>query len=185
MIETLKQIDTRWFLEINNHWQNEFLDLVLPFFRNAKNWIPLYLAIIFFTYKTQGKNWWKVLLTACILVLITDQFSANLVKNTFERLRPCNEPALKNMVRNLVPCGGGYSFMSAHATNHFGLAVFFSNVFKFQFKQVWIVALIWAGLIAIAQVYVGVHYPMDVIAGAICGIIFGTVAYRLMISKLS
>lgn len=175
MLEMLKQLDTEWFLSINNGWQNAFMDWLCPWLRQPKTWIPLYVLAVFFSWKKFNKNAIWVVLGAALLVLICDQFSANLVKNTFERLRPCNDPALKNQVHLLVGCGGGYSFMSAHATNHFGIAVFFSVIFKQWYpKLIWF-ALFWAACISLSQVYVGVHYPFDIICGALTGCLFGLI----------
>lgn len=184
MLETLKQIDTDWFLAINNGWQNAFMDWLCPWLRQPKTWIPLYALAIWFSWKMFGKQMVWVLLGAGLLILISDQFSANLVKNTFERLRPCNDPFLKNKVHLLTYCGGGYSFMSAHATNHFAIAVYFSMLFKMRLPRMLPYALIWAASIALSQVYVGVHYPFDVICGAITGSIIGYLASILVRKKL-
>jgi undecaprenyl-diphosphatase len=131
-----------------------------------------------------GKQALWIAIGAALLVLISDQFSANLVKNTFERLRPCNDPILKTKVHLLTYCGGGYSFMSAHATNHFAIAVYFSMLFKKRLPSMLPYALIWAASIALSQVYVGVHYPFDVICGAITGCVFGYLASLFVIKKI-
>lgn len=173
MLETLRQIDTEWFLAINNGWQNPFMDAVCPWLREPRTWVPLYILAIYFTWKTFGRQTLWILLGAGLLVLISDQFSANLIKNTFQRLRPCNDPMLKTQVHLLVHCGGGYSFMSAHATNHFAVAVYFSVLLKQIFPRLLPFALVWAALIALSQVYVGVHYPFDILCGALTGCLFG------------
>jgi membrane-associated phospholipid phosphatase len=185
MIETLKHIDTTWFLAINNGMQSAFLDVVCSFMRNQKNWYVLYILLLWICYrKWKTKSLW-VLGGAVVLVLIADQVSANLIKNTVQRLRPCNEPALAGMVNNIVGCGKGFSFVSAHATNHFAIAIFFSVLFYAEHKWVLTVALIWAASICFSQVYVGVHYPFDVICGALLGSFFGYVAGKFISTKLS
>ena len=94
------------------------------------------------------------------------------------RIRPCSEPNLQGLVRHLVPSCNGFSFISAHATNHFALALFFIFYFKHVGKWVISVALFWAFAIAFSQVYVGVHYPLDILSGAILGLLIGyTIAY--------
>lgn len=184
MLEGLKQLDTELFLAINNGWQNDFMDAVCPWLRQPKTWIPLYIIALYFSWKHFGKNIIWVALGAGLLVLVCDQFSANLVKNAFERLRPCNDPLLKEKVHLLVHCGGGYSFMSAHATNHFGVAVFFSMLFKKAYPKLLPFALLWAACISVSQVYVGVHYPFDVLCGGLTGCVFGYAAARLVQLKL-
>jgi undecaprenyl-diphosphatase len=184
MLETLRQIDTEWFLAVNNGWQNPFMDAVCPWLRQPKTWIPLYLLVLYFSWKNFGRHTLWIALGAGLLVLISDQFSANLIKNTFQRLRPCNDPMLKDKVHLLVHCGGGYSFMSAHATNHFAVAVYFSVLFKNFLPKLLPFALLWAALISLSQVYVGVHYPFDVLCGAITGCIFGYVLAELIRSVI-
>lgn len=183
MFNFITEFDTSLFLAINNGWQHPFLDAVCPWLRDAKHWIPFYVFLLYLSWRYYGKQVMWIMLGAGILVLISDQFSANLIKNTFERLRPCNDPLLKNKVHLLVNCGQGYSFMSAHATNHFAIAAYFAILFKKQLPGFWLLLLFWASCISISQVYVGVHYPLDIFAGAICGIIFGYVAALLVLRK--
>jgi membrane-associated phospholipid phosphatase len=185
MIETLKHIDTNWFLAVNNGMQNAFLDGVCTFMRNQKNWYLLYVLLLWISYrKWKNKSFW-IIGGAVVLILVTDQVSANLIKNAVERLRPCNEPALAGMVHNIVGCGKGYSFISAHATNHFAIGIFFSVLFYPKHPWVPYVAVFWASLIAFSQVYVGVHYPFDVICGALLGSILGYIGGRIISHKLN
>lgn len=183
MFNLINEFDTSLFLAINNGWQNSLLDVVCPWLRDAKHWIPFYIILLYLSWKHYGRQVLWVILGVSVLVLISDQFSANLVKNTFERLRPCNNPELKDKVHLLVNCGQGYSFMSAHATNHFAIAVYFIMLFKNWIPKFWILALVWASAISISQVYVGVHYPLDILAGAFSGGTFGYFAARLVLIK--
>lgn len=185
MIETLKQIDREWFLAINNGMQSAFLDVVCPFMRKQSNWYILYAIVLYICYRKWNKNVLWIIAGAALLVIVSDQVSANLIKNTVQRLRPCNEPSLAGMVHNIVGCGSGFSFISAHATNHFAIAVFFSILFSNQHKWVMYAALLWAALIAFSQVYVGVHYPFDVLCGALLGSIFGWIAGRFVYQKIN
>ena len=107
-------------------------------------------------------------------VSLCDMTSSKLVKEAFERLRPCNDPDFFPYVRLLVNrCSGTYSFTSSHAANHFGMATFiFLTLRPIVGRVVWI-AFIWAGVIGYAQVYVGVHYPLDILGGASIGFLFG------------
>jgi undecaprenyl-diphosphatase len=184
MIETLQQIDKDWFIAINTGLQHPVLDFVCPFMRQQNNWYVLYLLLLYVSYRIWGKKVGWVVLGAALLVLVSDQISANLIKNTVQRLRPCNNPELTGLVRTLVGCGKGYSFISAHATNHFAIAVLFSRILHPYFKWTYVIALPWAALIAFSQVYVGVHYPFDVICGAALGAVLGYVTSILLSQKL-
>lgn len=108
------------------------------------------------------------------LVALTDIISSRVFKETFDRIRPCNEPDMIPHMRLLVRgCPGGYGFTSSHAANHFGMATYFFLTFRFILKKwVWI-AIAWAVMISYAQIYVGVHYPLDIVGGAFLGIFFG------------
>ena len=172
MLEQLLAFDKNLFLSINNGLSNPFLDWLCPILRKQEVWYPFYALFIYFLIKQYKKESWKILLGIGLMILASDQFSANLIKNTFQRIRPCSEPSLHGMVHHLISSCNGYSFISAHATNHFALAMFISLCFKSK-KWLWVLCSIWAASIAFSQVYVGVHYPLDVIVGSLVGVLFG------------
>lgn len=177
MLEQILQFDRSFFIAINNGLANPILDFMAPYIRLQEFWYPLYAVFLFFIFKNYKLESWKIILALILLIALSDQFSANLVKNTFMRLRPCSEPNLQGITRHLIERCAGYSFMSAHATNHFALAVFLPYFFKDQ-KWLLPVLLFWAFAIAFSQVYVGVHYPLDVIAGGCTGALFGVAFSR-------
>ena len=104
---------------------------------------------------------------------VADFGSATLIKSFYKRVRPCNDPVMANIIVHRVDCGPGYSFPSTHASDHFAIAVMLILVFYRRYKWVLPVSLLWAASISFAQVYVGVHYPIDVTAGGIYGILIG------------
>lgn len=165
----------KWlFLLINDKMANPLFDSLMPYLRNSNYWAPLYLFLfVFVTLNFKGKGLWWSLFFICT-VSCTDIVSSRLFKEAFERLRPCQDPEFQQYVRLLVNrCSGGYGFTSSHAANHFGMATFFFVTFRnLLHKWIWI-GLAWALLIGFAQVYVGVHYPSDVIGGGILGVFFG------------
>jgi undecaprenyl-diphosphatase len=146
----------------------------MPFLRNAVNWAPLYLFLFVFVlvnFKLKGL-WWILFFIST--VALTDMVGTYVFKHNFHRLRPCADPDFFVHVRLLLKqCAGGFSFVSNHAANHFGMGAFIYLSFKKTIGRWAWLGLIWAGFIAYAQVYVGVHYPLDVISGAILGVCFG------------
>jgi len=173
-MEQLLRFDLQLFKIINGQWHNAFFDWLMPLLRNSVIWVPLYVFFILFVvinFKKTG--WWWVLFAACVPIL-TDFISSTLIKNNVPRLRPCNDPALADYIRVLVNYRPqSSSFTSSHAANHFGVATFFYLSFKTkQNKWPWAFFL-WAFAISYAQVYVGVHYPLDITCGALIGILIG------------
>lgn len=178
MIESIIEYDHQLFYRINALWTNGFLDTLLPFIRNKYFWLPLYLFILsFFIINLKRKALW-IIVGIIITIVLADQLSSNVMKPYFNRLRPCNDPSLIDSVRLLVSCGGGKSFTSSHATNHFSIALFIGLISKPIWRMVLPILLFWAGLISYAQVYVGVHFPIDVLCGALLGTLIGYAVYH-------
>ncbi len=179
-MEQVFAYDKQLFRSINYGWQNSFFDWLMPWLRNSTVWIPLYLFLVLFTlvnYKKTG--WWWVVFAACTVIL-TDFVSSKIIKENIIRLRPCNDPAIADWVRVLV----GYrpqssSFTSSHATNHFGMAMFLYLTLKQHWGKWPLLFFVWAFSICLAQVYVGVHYPIDVTCGALIGILIGYLTGKL------
>lgn len=174
------QWDIALFEWINNDLSSVFLDFLLPWMREPYFWVPMYIFIIAFVFFNFGlKAYWFVL-----FVILTagsaDMISSRSIKKTIKRLRPCNTEQVHVIQR--VQCGSGYSFTSSHATNHFAVATFLVFTLGQTFKKIkpWLWG--WASIIAFSQVYVGVHFPLDVFAGGILGIIIGKV-YALLFDK--
>ena len=170
MIEWLIQADKKLFLLINNTLTTPLLDHIYPWWRESNTWVPLYVFFLAFMFLNFGKKAWPWVAFVLFNILLSDQISSTFFKNYFMRLRPCADPEMQFQVRLLLDyCSGGYSFTSSHATNHFGFAMFVTQTLKpYITKYRWILFL-WAGSIAYGQVYVGVHYPIDVIVGALLG----------------
>ena len=173
MWDMLLEIDKVLFHFVNTTLHNDFLDVVMPFVREKTTWIPMYLFILAwmaYRFKTQALIY---ALALVFTVAVADTTSSKIIKKTVQRVRPCNEVTQQNDLKLLVHCGGGYSFTSSHATNHFAIALFLIGTIGLIVRWIRIPLLLWAGLISFAQVYVGVHYPFDVISGGILGSIIG------------
>lgn len=175
MMDQLISLDQDAFLAINNGLSNAFFDWLMPILRNPYTWAPLYLFIIVFCLNNYKKRGILVIIFLLIAFGIADSFSSSVVKNSFQRVRPCNDIELKDEVILRVRCGSGFSFTSSHATNHFAISVFLIMVFYRRWKHILWLSLVWAAAISFAQVYVGVHYPLDVIGGALLGSLIGLI----------
>lgn len=174
-LQMIVELDTWLFLKINTVLTHPLLDKIFPLWRDSEFWVPFYLFLIVLAWVNFGKRAWTWILFAVINVTLTDQASSTLVKNWVARIRPCNEEALIGKMRLLLEhCSGGFSFTSSHATNHFGFAMFVFLTTRQVFGKwgYWLFA--WAGSISYGQVYVGVHYPVDILVGAILGCCIGT-----------
>jgi membrane-associated phospholipid phosphatase len=146
------------------------LDALMPYLRTPSFWLPLYVFLVGISiYRYQKKAIFWVLALG-ITVGIADITSSSIIKPMVQRVRPCNTNFLKKEVTVLVPCGVGYSFPSSHAANHFAIAGFVTGTLFRKHKWIW---WIWAASVAFAQVYVGVHFPLDVLGGALLGIGIG------------
>jgi membrane-associated phospholipid phosphatase len=176
----LEQFDQWLFIKVNSGMANPFFDAVMPFMRQSINWAPLYLFLGVFAvlnFKSKGL-WWALFFIAT--VAITDMIGTRVLKHSIQRLRPCGDPDFYYRVRLVVEyCSNGFSFTSNHAANHFGLATFFYITMHHVLGKWATIGFIWASMIAFAQVYVGVHYPLDVLAGSLLGILVGTLTGRL------
>lgn len=166
--------DKALFSSINGKWTSSLFDQIMPWVRSANNWIPLYIILLGFILYKWKQNAWKWILLIVVNVGLTDQISSSVFKPLFHRLRPCADPSLTPSARLLLDhCSGGFSFTSSHAANHFGIAVFIIMTLQPFFKGYRFLFLAWAAIIAYAQVYVGVHFPLDILGGACIGVIVG------------
>ena len=174
ILSVLKKWDTWLFLKINTEWTNPFLDSVFPWWRDQNTWIPLYIFLSLLVFMNFGWKAWKWLACVFLTLLLTELVSSHILKNWVARPRPCNDDVLKYYVRALLGwCSNSGSFTSSHATNHFGVGTFFFLTLRPYLKNWSYLFFIWAATICYGQVYVGVHYPGDIICGAILGCLTG------------
>lgn len=185
IISSIKDLDIELFLFLNSK-HNDFFDVVMYWVSNKLFWIPLYLFFFFLAYKQVSKKIWLVVLAAALLILLSDQISVHAFKNVFLRLRPCHNLLIQAKVHLLNGyCGGTYGFVSSHAANTFALALFLSLFFRGRIKYFGIFIFIWAALVAYSRIYCGVHYPADVVVGAIIGMGIGIAVFKIYIFSQS
>ena len=161
-------LDHRFFEWINSGLANSWFDWLMPILRNKSTWIPLYVfiaAILLWKFRWKGL---LIILLTILTVAATDAVSSLVLKQYFQRLRPCNSELYDNL-RLLIRCSPSFSLPSSHAANHFSMAVFWGITFFKKSKIILLTGLVWASAISFAQVYVGVHFPSDVLVGALVG----------------
>jgi membrane-associated phospholipid phosphatase len=173
MPDQLLQLDRYLFHFVNHDLANPFFDWIMPYLRNPLFWIPLYLFIICFCIWKFKKQGLVIILLLALCAGFADRTSAGIIKPLVKRLRPCRDGIVSKTDIERISCGSGYSFPSTHATDHFAAAFFLILLFSPKWKWIWFWGVLWAGVISFAQVYVGVHYPIDVIGGASYGILIG------------
>lgn len=176
----MEELDYGIFFLINHSLQNALFNTVTPYWRNMFFWLPVYIFLITLIIQTFKNKSPIILLGVIITIALSDTFSSKIIKPYFKRERPCNQVSIQKKVHLLVPAGSGYSFPSSHAANHFALSFFLFGLEPF--KKTWIKTLLifWAATIALAQVYVGLHYPSDIFGGAILGAFIGWLVSKLV-----
>lgn len=166
MIDFLYSLDVRIFYFINKTLANPVTDSFMPFITELNHWKIFFGIMFLYLLIGEGKKGRVVAIGLVLLIAASDQISSNLIKNLVERIRPCN--ALPD-VRLLVGCTQSFSFPSSHGVNHFAGAVFLSNFYPRLSLAFYGSAFI----ISLSRIFVGVHYPSDVLAGITIGILIG------------
>jgi undecaprenyl-diphosphatase len=176
-MESIQQIDQSLLLFLNS-FHNSFWDKAITIFTSKEIWIPFYLLIVYVIVKTYKKNSIYILVLIGLSITLSDQFSG-LIKDSVQRLRPTHDPVLGDLVHNIYNRGGTFGFFSSHASNSFTIAVIAARLFKNHLFSILIFS--WAVLVSYTRIYLGLHYPGDVLTGWIWGILTGLVFYQLMV----
>jgi undecaprenyl-diphosphatase len=184
-LHKISQIDTDLFLLLNGA-HNSFWDFVMWWASDKLIWIPVYALFLFLLWRKYKSKIWVVMIFAALLIFLSDQISVHLFKDVFQRLRPCHEHNLEGLVHIVNgKCGGQFGFYSSHASNVFAIAVFVISLLGRKCPGRIFLILIWAGFIAYSRVYLGVHYPGDIIIGAIAGSLLGWMIARFVKNLLN
>jgi undecaprenyl-diphosphatase len=181
MFEFIAILDKDLLLIING-FNSQLADTIMLFLSTKTGWIPLYLVILYLIIIDFKKKFWLVLIIITLAIFLSDQSSVHLFKNVFQRLRPCHNEELAGVLNLVAGCGGKYGFVSSHATNSFALSTFI--ILLLRIKHSWIIPVmcIYAISIIYSRVYLGVHYPSDVVIGGVLGIVIGVLSYYLFIN---
>lgn len=175
MLDKILSLDTKLFVLLNSLGSEKYDGFWLVVTKQT-SWIPLFLLLLYLIFKKLGtKQTLYLTLFVAILLVFTDQI-ANLFKNGFQRLRPCNNPEINSFIR-IVQSRTSFSFFSGHATSSMGVATFLYLIFKKDFKYFWLLFL-WPLIFAYSRIYLGLHYPLDIISGYLCGGILAFLMFK-------
>ncbi|SMC43140.1 phosphatase PAP2 family protein [Moheibacter sediminis] len=180
-MQEIIQLDKDLFLYLNT-LGTPMWDGFWTFISERFYWVPLYIFLVYLVYRNFGwKNMFIILGLTILMIALTDQIT-NFFKGTFLRLRPCFTKEFEGIMRP-VGCErrGAHGFTSAHASNHIALAIFLGLIFKDKIKWLIYALLVWAIVISYSRIYLGVHFPLDVICGGAMGLIFGLIFYKIYI----
>ncbi len=174
LIHQLDLFDQKLLLLING-FNCPLMDEVMWQISSKIIWAPLYAVLIYFLIRERKKYFWVTLLSIALLILLSDQLSV-FIKDSVMRFRPTHNPVIGNLVHMIHNYDGGdYGFVSSHASNSFAVATFISLFFKKRWLT--ISMFCWAATVSYSRMYLGVHYPLDVIGGAILGTGIGIVVF--------
>jgi undecaprenyl-diphosphatase len=179
-MEEILELDKKLFLELNGSYHNPWLDQLMMFLSSTGAWIPLYIFLLYLIIRHFKKDSWMVLLAVALTIALADQITSSLMKPFFERFRPSHDPELERLVHIVDHYKGGkYGFASSHAANTFGVATMMWLVFR-DYRP-WIGLLFfWALAVGFTRIYLGVHFPGDILVGDLVGFLSALAAYFLL-----
>ncbi len=177
LFETLIELDQQVLLYLHG-LSSPWMDVVMAGVTEKYNWLPLYLLLFIILFKNFGWQGIYTLVAVVILITLSDQLTSSFMKPFFHRFRPCHDPEIGHLVRIVTKCGGYFGFVSSHASNSFAVATYFWLIFHNKYRwMIWL--LVWPVIVSYSRIYLGVHYPLDILGGAIVGIVLGYLVYRM------
>ena len=178
MLEFLIELDQKVFFVLNG-FHSPWLDQVMYWITKTEFWIPLYAGLLYLVIKNFKKKSWIIVGCIIITIVLADQITSSGMKPFFQRLRPSRDPELKEMVHIVNGYRGGkYGFASSHAANTMGIAFFFWLLLTSRYRWIWVL-FVWATIVAFSRIYLGVHYPGDIVVGMLFGLLSGYIGFTL------
>lgn len=178
MLEQLKIWDEQLFLFLNQ-FHTPALDPIIFLITKTEFWIPLFAYLLYIIFRTHGKNGWLAVAGILVAVALADQLTSAFMKPFFERLRPSHEPSLQGIIHLVNDYHGGlYGFASGHAADTTAVSLFIFLLLRQTHRYAWLIFL-WTAAMSYTRIYLGVHYPGDVLVGMLVGLACGYSCYRL------
>lgn len=177
IIQTLSDWDKSAFLYLNGH-HNDLMDYVMTLFTFTPTWLLFYGVALYVIIRKYGRKSIPIIVSLALIILLADQISG-VLKHSIMRLRPSNDPTMIPLTHVFYKSGGLYGFVSAHAANAFSFATFSALLFRSRGYTIFIFP--WASLIAYTRIYLGVHYPGDILGGAMLGSLIGWGVFKLLV----
>jgi undecaprenyl-diphosphatase len=180
MIEELIELDKRVLIFLNS-FHSPLLDPVMMMITKTFFWLPLYLFLIFLLFRKFKREAWFILIGAAITILLSDQITSTLMKPFFARLRPSHDPSIQELLHMVDGYRGGlYGFSSGHAANTIGVSLFVWLTLRPVYRWIGLI-FIWAILMTYTRIYLGVHYPGDILVGGSIGLICGWIGFTISV----
>jgi len=176
-LDGIRQIDQSLLLFLNS-FHNSFWDKANILWTSKEIWYPFYALLLYFIIKEYRRNSIYIIIILALAITVSDQFSG-LIKDLTQRLRPSQDPALSGLIHNIINKGGLYGFFTAHAANSFTVAAF--TTFLFRNRLYSFLIFIWAIVVSYTRIYLGLHFPLDIVTGCIWGILTGFAAYKAIL----
>ncbi|MCF0062735.1 phosphatase PAP2 family protein [Dyadobacter chenwenxiniae] len=176
-VDMLINSDQDLFLWLNGH-HTPWLDSLMYWITFKYTWIPMYMVLIAVHLRKDWKKGLAELAVVLVAVIIADKITSGLMKPYFVRFRPCHEPELQGLVHQVTGCGGLYGFASSHASTSFAVATAWFAFLRTKAPNMWLI-FVWAAIYSYSRVYVGVHYPADIVIGALIGLLVGWLCIKL------
>jgi undecaprenyl-diphosphatase len=182
MLEKIIEIDKQFIVFLNNLGSEKW-DWFWQIATKQLSWTPVFLVVFYLLYKKIGaKNFGIAILFIAIIILISDQ-TANLFKNTFQRIRPCNDISIADQLRIYWDKSGSFSYFSGHATNSMATATFVFMILKWYYKNAFLLFL-FPLIFAYSRIYLGLHFPTDILSGYVVGFLYGFLLYKVFEKKV-
>lgn len=175
-LQNILELDKEVFLYLNNI-HSDFWDTIMLMITRKEPWIPFYIVILFFLIKNYKIKALPIAIFLALTIVLSDQGSVFL-KGSIMRLRPVHDPEIGELVHNVLRKGGLYGFVSSHAANGFAIFIFTSRLFKN--KAYFFLLFFWAAIFSYSRIYSGVHYPLDILGGAILGWAIGELSFKIL-----